>query len=270
MSGFIYKNKSTDTILSSSKLILVSFDVLDSIQGSDRESVTGESTLTRPISNEYGTTNKNLVFEYALVKSNYQPFTDDEQIIVERWLSSPKFSSDLNIIDCNENVTATYCGKFTQTTWRICGGGWAGVTFTFENNSAYPKRHFSNTYSITDGETININCETDELEEYIYPVISITQPNETASVTIKNITDNNNSFTINALDRLQIKIDCKHCILKDATTNGVINFNDLGWNDVGNIYWLRLLPGNNEIQITGTCDIEISYDSSYKKVGGWL
>ena len=49
MSGFIYKNKSTDTILSSSKLILVSFDVLDSIQGSDRESVTGESTLIRPI-----------------------------------------------------------------------------------------------------------------------------------------------------------------------------------------------------------------------------
>ena len=270
MSGFIYKGKSTDNIVKSSKLTLVTFESLDSVVGVNRENIIGESTLSRPIANEYGTKSNTLSFDYALVKSNGEPFTDDEQIIVEQWLSSPKFSSDLNIIDRDGYITATYCGKFMQTTWYICGGGWAGVAFTFENNSAYPKRHFTNTYSIIDAGTINLDCKTDELEEYIYPVISITQPNETAPMTLTNITDNNNSFTINTLDRLKIIMDCQHCILKDGSTNGIINFSDLGWNDVGNIYWLRLLPGNNEIQITGTADINISYDSPYKKVGGWL
>ena len=270
MKGFIYKEQSTENILSSSKLILVTFDSLKSITGSERENIVGEKTLTRHIPNEYGTKTSNLIFEYALVKSNFEPFTDEEQIIVERWLSSPKFSSDVDIIDCDGNIIATYCGKFTKTDWVLFSGGWAGVTFTFENNSAYPKRHFSNSFSISNNGTINLNCITDELEEYIYPTIKITQPNQTSKVTITNVTDNNNSFTLNALDRLQIIMDCQHCILKDTSTSGIVNFSDLGWKDVDNIYWLRLLPGINEIQVIGTANIEISYDSPYKKVGGWL
>ena len=65
-------------------------------------------------------------------------------------------------------------------------------------------------------------------------------------------------------------MDCQHCILKDTSTSGIVNFSDLGWKDVDNIYWLRLLPGINELQVIGTANIEISYDSPYKKVGGWL
>lgn len=270
MSGFIYKDKSTDTILASSKLVLVSFSRLESIIGVTRESIVGNTTLTRPFPNEYGTTTDSLVFDYALVKVNNKPFTNEEQIEVERWLSSPKFSSKLQIIDNNGLETALYYGKFTKTEWHPCIGGWAGVTFTFENKGAYPYKHFSHTFNINERGTITFNCESDELEEYIYPVISITATENTEQVTIVNITDNNNVLSLRALDRLEIIMDCDICMLKDATVDGVINFSDIGWSDIGNIYWLRLVPGENILEITGTININISYDAPYKKVGGWL
>jgi len=270
MSGFIYKGKSTESVISSSPLMLATFNFSDSMTGSKRENIIGNTTLTRPIPNEYGTQSSALTFEYALVKKTREPFTDEEQIIVETWLSSPKFSSGLQIIDCEGNEVCTYCGKFTSTEWKPCCGGWAGVIFTFENNSAYPKRHFEHTCNVTGSLKFDLNCQSDELEEFVYPVVEIFEPNETATVTIKNITDNNNTMTLRAFQRLPITLDCEHCIPTDKTTNGVISYSDLGWRDVGNIYWLRLYPGINEIEITGNVEMTISYDAPYKKVGGWI
>lgn len=270
MSGFIYKGKSTDTILPSSKLFLVTFSQFESLTGSNRENIVGNTTLLRPFPNEYGTKSSNLIFDYALVKVNNEPFTDEEQIEVERWLSSPKFSSELKIINNDGIVTTLYYGKFTRTEWHSCLGGWAGVTFTFENKGAYPYKHFEHTFNINGSETISFNCESDELEEFIYPVISITATEATEQVSIINMTDNNNSVSLRALDRLEIIMDCNLCMLQDATTSGVISFSDIGWTDVGNIYWLRLIPGENTLEVIGTVNITITYDAPYKKVGGWL
>lgn len=270
MSGFIYKDKSTDTILNSSKLVLVSLSQFESVTGSSRESIVGNPTLTRQFPNEYGTMSSNLVFDYALVKANNEPFTVEEQIEVERWLSSPKYSSKLQVIDCDGNESVLYYGKFIKTDWYACVGGWYGVSFTFENKYAYPNKHFEHTFNIDGNGTITFNCESDELEEYIYPVISVTATEATEQVTIVNTTDNNNTVSFRALDRLETIIDCNLCILQDGTTSGVIGFDDIGWSDVGNIYWPRLIPGENTFEITGTVKIVISYDAPHKKVGGWL
>lgn len=270
MSGFIYNGQSTETILPSSKLMLCTFDDVDRVAGVERENIIGETTMTRPTANEYGTTSSPLLFEYALVKKNSKPFTDEEQISVERWITSPKFSRDLNIIDCEGNITTTYCGKFLSTEWVTCSGGYAGVVFSFQNNSAYPKKHYSKDFSISGNGVINIKCESDELEEYVYPVLTVTEPSETATVIIKNVTDNSNTMTIRAYDSLPMIFDCLHCIPRDSTTNGIVSYEDLGWTDVGNIYWLRLLPGENTIEVTGNAEITISYDVPVKRVGGWI
>lgn len=270
MSGFIYNGKSTENILESSRLLLASFDGLNDITGVDRENIIGETTLTRPISNEYGTKNNRLLFEYSLVKENGDPFTETEQVLVEKWLTSPKLSKNLEIIDCDGQTGTIYCGKFISTKWKPVSNGWAGVIFSFENNSAYPKRNFTHNYEIRTSGKITLDCKSDELEEYIYPVLSVYEPFETANVSITNITDNSNTMTIRAYDSLPMVFNCKHCIPTDATTNGIISYKDLGWTDIGNIYWLRLLPGVNEIQVTGDANITISYDCPYKKVGGWL
>ena len=64
--------------------------------------------------------------------------------------------------------------------------------------------------------------------------------------------------------------DCLHCIPKDGTTSGIITYQDLGWDDVGNIYWPRLLPGRNTLRVEGNVQITIEFDYPYTRVGGWL
>lgn len=286
--SFTYDGKSTETIIDPSKLILVTFDGIDSVAGVSRDIQKGGTTITRPVANEYGTVANNAIIEYCLIKNNYEPFTEQEQRTVERWLTSPKFSTDMVVYDTNDEEVCIYCGLFTNTSWIPHSRGYAGVEFTFECNSAYPYKQYTKEYSITSSETITVNCESDELNEYIYPILTVEEKQETAFIDIKNVTDDNNTMSIRAYDRLKMVFDCQHCIPTDETTSGVVSYSDLGWEDVGNIYWLRLLPGDNEIQVTiyqketdgegnvtktnidSTVDVTISYRCPYKLVGGWL
>lgn len=279
LKGFIYNGKSTESIILSSRLFLATFDTLDSAPGITRESLKGETTVSRPIANDYGVTNTGLSFTYALIKEQGKPFTDDEQRIVERWLTSPKLDLPLKIIDEDEVVGLTYCGKFTSTEWKSCAGGWSGVDFTFEHNDAYPKKHYDFVYNIKGTQILDVECLSDELDEYVYPVINLEVKSDSQKISIKNLTDNSNTMTFTAdpelatskVPRLPIKIDCRNCILSDATSGGVIRFKDIGWQDVGNIYWLRLLPGMNQLEISGgTVDLSISFDVPIKRVGGWM
>lgn len=281
--SFTYDGFSTETILSK-PLILATFDSVSSVLGLSREIQKGGTTITRPIANEYGTTSNNYSFEYCLLKSDFEPFTDEEQIKVERWLTSPKYSTDLVVYDAEDNEVCIYCGLFTNTSWIPHSKGYVAVNFTFECNSAYPFKQYTKTYSITSPITIILNCESDELNEYVYPILTIEEKRETAFIDIKNKTDNNNTMSIRAYDRLAMTFDCQHCIPTDERNVGIISYADLGWDDVGNIYWLRLLPGDNELEISiytkdgngqrtdieSVADISISYRCPYKLVGGWL
>lgn len=268
--GFIYNGKSTQDIIPSSELLLATFDGNDSVTGHQRDNIIGETTISHPIANEYGTQYQSLEIEYGLIKKDRTPFTDEEQRIIEAWLTSPKFSQKLKFIDCNGIKSQfTYCGKFTKTDWYPCPGGWSGLMFTFANNSAYPTKIFSNEYEVSDGTTFTVKCESDELEEYIYPNITIVS-SDTAAFELINNTDNGNSMKISAKKKLPMYFDCKNCIPKDGTTSGIFTYKDLGWSDIGNIYWLRLLPGDNDLKVNGNGKVKIEFEYPCKKVGDWL
>ena len=66
MSGFIYNGRSTRNILSD-EIVLVTFDDEEIKIESKRESVAGDTTISRPIPNEYGTTYDKLIINYGLV-----------------------------------------------------------------------------------------------------------------------------------------------------------------------------------------------------------
>lgn len=278
--SFTYDGYSTDAILDV-PLALATFGGLDSITGISRDILKGGVTVTRPVPNEYGTVADSCSFEYSLIKSDFEPFTEEEQRTVEKWLTSPKFSTDLVLYDVDDNEICIYCGLFTNTSWIPHSRGYAGVEFTFECNSAYPYKQYEKNYTVSPSETITVNCESDELNEYIYPILSVRETAETAVVIIKNNTDDENAMTVRAYDRVKMIFDCQYCIPTDDTVRGIISYEDLGWDDVGNIYWLRLLPGDNEIEITvepeeegaeinGEVEIGISYRCPYKLVGGWI
>lgn len=293
MSGFEYNGQSTQTIIGT-PLILVSTESLGNIVGSSRSKVEGNITISRPITNEYGTTHDPLSFTYSLMKSDLEPFSTEEQIAVERWLTSPKLSSELRITDCNGDVYS-YFGIFLNTEWTIGNGDFAICTFTFQVNGRHAFRYYeftgtSNLYenpddptevtSVADQFFMYIDCDSDELEEYVYPKIEYTPVGRSydSSVLINNIVDTEyQEMQIITQRYSTIVIDARHCILGEyvqgVTTNQKLNFlkfKDLGLEDVGNIYWPRLIPGRNILLVVGHVDMKVSYYVPIKKVGGWL
>ena len=298
MSGFIYRGLSTENIIGT-PLILASFDGSSNVIGTETEQITGETTVTRFIPNEYGVKKNRMEINYGLLKENGKSFTVAEQIIIERWLTSPKFSSDLITFDnCTGEQLAVFCGIFTHTEWIPGGDGFIGLNFTFMNNHPYAKKHYEYKFSIvppdpedenaevpegmiieTDDEDVThyiqvfqVNCPSDELEEYVYPVIKIEVPENGETVKIIQRTDNQNYIEIKPKKYITTVMDCEHCLLRndETTMSEILNFSDVGLGDVGNIYWMRLLPGINNIRIesTGECSVEISFNAPDKTAGG--
>lgn len=267
MGGFIYNGKSTKSILSD-ELMLATFDDNVVIPEINRNLLASDRTILKNIQNEYGTTYDNLTISYGLVKKNGNKFTDDEQENIEKWLTSPKMSIDLEIYDDENNVIEIYCGLFTNMKWQSVGDAWIGLMFEFTCNSAYGKKYFKKSFNITSNQTLLINNPSDELEEYVYPTITLLQSSDTVqNISLNNVSDNNKAMSVQVKKNMKTIIDCQHCIIKDQV--GLITYEDLGWNDVGNIYWLRLLPGDNQIQVTGNASITIEFEYPCKRIGGW-
>lgn len=324
MVGFEYHNQSTENIIDT-PLILVNYDGLNGL-GSSRSKIEGNRTISRFITNEYGTMYEPLSFTYSLIKSDYEPFTELEQVTVERWLTSPKLSSELKITNCDE-YQYSYFGLFTETHWEMGNGDLFLLTFTFQVNGAYAYKYFetewksenyneqfdftinnnnitisnhamdiTNTESLTiDGTslrfvndtdatinriipkgTIDVYCYTDELEEYVYPIITAhrTEMGSNSSFSIIQRTDNAREMKITTSSMFDIVVDSRHCRAYTVTATGQqvqqLKFRELNWNNTDYVYWPRLIPGNNQITIEGEVNVTIGYYAPYKKIGGWL
>lgn len=279
MSGFYYNGHSTADILQPDELLLVSMTgMIDTVIGVERELIEGEPTISRPIVHEYGTNANHLTFTYALMKRSGENFTPAEQRLVETWLTSPKYSSDLMLFDCDGNEFMHYYGKFISTEWLV-HENYLAVGFTFAVNGSYGYQHHTQSVNYS-GDISNpsadwsfiLTCESDETEEWVYPKLTISKVNNDhdVSFTLTNETDpgSTNTMSIETARKDTFYIDCQNCIISEQS--GLVNFSDLGWNDVGNIYWLRLKPGDNTITVNGVVNLIIEYDSPVKYVGGWL
>lgn len=262
---FKYDEKTSATVLSV-PLILCFFDYPEELTGFARETIKGETTINRSVPNQYGTKYVSPPKpEFALIKEDQSVFTDNEQRIINRWLTSPKLPKWLEFKK-SDNETTIYQGTFTDARFKPALNP-IGVICQFEFSSPYAwnfqEEHFS-----TAG-TYSIYVDSDETEEYVHPILTV-KTETTTDITVKNITDNENSMNIHTYAKLPMTFDCKLCIPSDDTIQDVISYKDLGWEDVGNIYWLRLLPGENVIQITGDADVRITYKCPHKKAGGFL
>ena len=59
-------------------------------------------------------------------------------------------------------------------------------------------------------------------------------------------------------------------MITDGTVTGVIDFEDIGWSDVGKIYWMKLKDGTNNLSITGNCTVTLEYEVPIKRVGDFV
>ena len=294
MRFFSYNGLSCATILGENNpLILVSFDDgVDEIPGSSKEVITGETSIYKTVANEYGNKySEVLTFEYSLMKASGEAITPSEQEIIETWLTSPKLSQYLQLFDveCDENGSFTvdasadplaiYCGTFINTSWIAYEDGYMGVRFTFQCDQPYAWQfHDINFEELTGDVSETINVVSDATEDFVYPKITFMAtntetPTEEIDIVLTNETDDFNTLNITTLSRLVVNMDCWKLRVTDNAGN-IIHYDDLGWSDVGNIYWPRLLQGENTLSFSipenVNLDISLSYMSPQKIVGGWL
>ena len=282
MSGFNYFGLSTKDILDE-PLILVNIGSNDitSVVGSNRNLQSSEITITRNYRNEYGTITDLLSFNYGLIKNNGESFTVEEQIKIEQWLNASQKSSLLEVYDCNEVVRYKYIGLFTNTTWQLpsTDDTFQICQFTFSVNGSYPIEHYVEMLNNAGTNTVwEFNVPLSIVQENVYPTLEITPHNSEYLPTnfqIVNVTDNSNKMVFTIEQCTGLNVDCKKCMisnLDDTSQSPSLSFKNFGWEDVGNIYWIRLSQGQNQLLVKGegAIDIKLSYDLPVRKAGGWL
>ena len=293
MRYFTFIGKSCLDILGNGKpLMLVSMDgQADSVPGSEKKVITGDTSIYKTVANEYGNMYDDVLeFEYSLIKFNDEVITPEEQRKIETWLTSPKLSQYLQLYDitcdtnempkASSNPMAIYCGTFTETEWISQGDGYFGVTFTFQCDSPYAWQFHDEKRYTTGDDTSSIYVITDDTQDYVYPRIKFKAINDSGESILHDIefeftntTDSDRGFKMKTQIGKTVVMDCRSCRVTDNAGN-LFSYDDLGWGDVGNVYWPRLVNGYNNFTVKSddgiTIEMTISYMSPFKIVGGWL
>ena len=144
------------------------------------------------------------------------------------------------------------------------------MNLTFQPTTAYPYMKGVDKINLKGSEvTKKIMIPIVNPDEYIYPVITIKDNN--SSFSIQNISTGDKIMAVSGVSSIsQLEIDCKNCIVSNLETGESLSFTQMGWTTVSDISWLRMLPGANELEITGSGSVTITYEMPYKKVGGWF
>lgn len=281
-----------DVLGDGNPLVLVSMDgAVDDVPGSEKKVITGDTSIYKTVANEYGNMYDDVLeFEYTLIKFNDELITKEEQRKIETWLTSPKLSQYLQLFDAtcdgdtlisSSTPQAIYCGTFIETSWIPCADGYVGVTFTFQCDSSYAWQfHDETRFATGTDDDVALYILTDDTQDYVYPRIKFTMRNDgeetifhDVEFTFVNNTDNDSGFTmITQIDKTVV-MDCRSCRITDNAGN-LFSYDDIGWGDIGNVYWPRLVNGFNNFTVSTeentTLEMNISYMSPMKIVGGWL
>ena len=188
---------------------------------------------------------------------------------INAWLTSPQyprllkfigddyFSEEIEFFATITEVSTEHASLPYELTYTVtCDSPW-GYT---------PLITCKATSSSTLTKECSIQNNSDCWEYYVYPTIKVS-PKSHGTITIKNTSDNNGTMTINALKNDDFYIDCRNLKIYDIT-NSIVSFEDLGIEDIDDIYWPRLAYGENIFEFTGDATFEISYREP-RKVGAF-
>lgn len=252
-----------------------------------REILKGTTTAYRSEAVHYGAKySDTLQLDFLVIKN---PCINDNMEIfpfelrkIQSWLTCSKLPKSLYLMT-SEGLFIEYCGVFTDISpYEVNGINGLNLAFTCDSPFAYKTNETKiNPAGSSSVIRKNIYCDTDETTEMTYPTITF-YPNGIGKISITNNTDapSNNcmSFTLEQIYQ-KIVIDCK---LKRIIADGnILSLSDVGWN-ISNItdfndvntgifkmYWLRLLPGKNEVDFSGNGEFSIKFKTRLK-LGGLI
>lgn len=135
-----------------------------------------------------------------------------------------------------------------------------GITLDLECDSPFAwSQEFYYSYSINNNETLIFYNTSDDLYNYLYPIVTISSSTYIPNLTITNIDDNNRSTELtNVAANTIITMDCKNEILSiPGNTYPLNNFN---------MKWMRLVNGENKFISNANINISFRYRVA-RKVG---
>ena len=204
-----------------------------------------------------------------IIPNDSDYLTSNNIRIINAWLTSPQyprllkfigddyFSEEIEFFATITEVSTEHASLPYELTYTVtCDSQW-GYT---------PLILCKTTSSSTLTREYSIQNNSDCWEDYVYPTIKVS-PKSHGIITIKNKTDNDGTMKINALKSDDFYTDCRNLKIYDITKS-IVSFEDLGIEDIDDIYWPRLAYGENIFEFTGDATFEISYREP-RKVGAF-
>lgn len=257
-------------------IMLAGFEEISSIpMGLDREVNRGEANIYRHKRNHFGATYTSpLEFELSIIKNIEEDqrdmiFSRNEIRSITAWLTSPLYPELFHMTDYGFDTyledQVDYYVTFSSIEDVVVNGGIVGLTIKATCDCPFGySREF--TKEISANSSITIMNTTDDYESFIYPVIKI-DPSDDGQITISNNTENKSISIKSKGANNTVYIDCQRLEIKDYI-GSLIPLSDLGINNPANIYFPRLLHGQNEISVDGNAKVTLSY-REYRKVGAY-
>lgn len=218
---------------------------------------------------------KNVQEDYKKTKVSFSELRD-----IQKWLTSPKLPCSLFVESYDQTDTVEYTGLFTDVIpFENDFLNGLKLTFTCDSQYAYESEKRKITCNNSDrGIVKTIFCDTDELNDLVYPTITIIPTQEGIFSITNEETKEEMKFTL-SLDYSEYVIDCR---LRRILGNGKpLSLSDVGWDlsilldqgiinaDAFMLYWLALYPGANKLRFKGHGIVTFEYRIPMK-VGGYI
>ena len=235
------------------------------------ELVHGDMNMVRHERNQYGSKYSDVVkLEFGIFKKTEDKFTYEESRKLNNWLRSSDVYKELYFHDNTPEPIHFYavCTDITD----VIINGINMKSLKFECNAPYgflakKKIPINSTSSWTQMNLYNLSDDG-----IYYPSVKITtSASYTGDMQIGNITDDEKIMKVNfsqisaVSNAKTVIVDCKESRITDASGK-LIPCYKIGWDDMDNVYWLRLKEGKNVLKWNGTGKFELMLEFP-RKVG---
>ena len=257
-------------------VMLAGFEEISSIPlGLDRDINRGEPNIYRVRQNHFGATYTSpLEFELSIIKNveedqNDMFFSRSDIRGIAAWLTSPVYPCLFHMTDYDFDTyleePIDYYVTFSSIENVVINGGIVGLTIkaTCDCPFGYSQEIVK---EIPSNSSLAITNTSDNAEGFVYPTIKVI-PSDGGQITIYNDTESKSiSFKSKGANN-NIYIDCQRLEIKDDI-GSFIPLSDLGISNPSDIYFPRLLHGQNNISVKGNAKVIFTY-REYRKVGAY-
>lgn len=200
----------------------------------------------------YSLSNSPLTFTVNMVFD--KEFTDDDKIKVIRWLKQETYKPLIFDTKPDDVYYAVVTGiDFTHNTLKK-----GYFTVSFECNAPWPytKVLMTDEFTITNSYSFNVQSNSVFDTKIVKVILEVKAD---GNLLIKNKTNNTELNFTGLVNGTKMTIDCfNHSVEATNSSDETILVNDKKQNHS----WLELMAENNNIEVTGSCDLKIFWQGT--------